>query len=242
VNGDSFISPVVELLREILYDILGLFFPGAALLIILKDTPFQGVHKLVSSLGGFQGGVSITLFVGASYVAGYAIQGFAGWFWVNVVVRIICGKPEKEEGGMRGISPAFWQVAKQLKTSELFRTLRKQAGEHCGISDPDKLSLNEVQNLAYSIAYDRADNAFTFSFRADLANGLFFVFLVGIIATLFQLPNMTWRMWLGTQLVYSVLAFGFGLRAWLYFSIRGRIIYSIGLAALAEDRQRSSRP
>jgi hypothetical protein len=97
--------------------------------------------------------------------------------------------------------------------------------------------LNEVQNLAYSVAWERADNAFTFSFRADLANGLFFVFLIGFVVTLFEYSNMNWKLWLGTLLLYAVLAAGFALRAWTYYSIRGRIIYSIALAALAESRK-----
>ncbi|PYS25571.1 MAG: hypothetical protein DMF72_01315 [Acidobacteria bacterium] len=239
MNGESFISPIVDLFREILYDILGLFFPGASLLLILKDCPFQGVHKLVGLLGGFDNGIHIALFVGASYVTGYAIQGFAGRFWGKIVVPVVCGRRTKDEG-MQGISPAFLQVAKDLNKSELVRRFREQAAAYCEIEDASKLSLNEVQNLAYSIAYERADNAFTFSFRADLANGLFFVFSIGVIVTLFEYWNLNFKLWLGTVLLYSLLAVGFAFRAWTYYSIRGRIIYSIGLAALAEYRRQDA--
>ncbi|HXM51498.1 MAG TPA: hypothetical protein VN956_26890 [Pyrinomonadaceae bacterium] len=277
MDEKSFISPVVDIFRAILYDIVGLFLPGAALLLVLRESSFAVIRHFVEPLTKIENNTKLALFIGASYVAGYAVQGFGGRFWSLIVVRIVNGaktwwrdqklrKPHnrvneeehnphevvqagaaqqlvKGEEGMKGISPAFLQVKSQLESSELFRSLRTQIGEYCDVATPDKLSSNEVQNLAYSVADDRAANAFTFSYRADLSNGMFFVFLVAALETLFAYWRLETKVWLATLVVYGVLAFGFALRAWTYFDIRGRIIYPIGLAVLADYRreQKSSK-
>ncbi len=197
MDEKSFISPVVDIFRAILYDIVGLFLPGAALLLVLRESSFAVIRHFVEPLTKIENNTKLALFIGASYVAGYAVQGFGGRFWSLIVVRIVNGaktwwrdqklrKPHnrvneeehnphevvqagaaqqlvKGEEGMKGISPAFLQVKSQLESSELFRSLRTQIGEYCDVATPDKLSSNEVQNLAYSVADDRAANAFTFS-------------------------------------------------------------------------------
>jgi len=269
VDEKSFISPVVDLFREILYDILGLFAPGAALLLILRSSSFQSIHSSVEPITRVENNTKLALFIGASYVVGYAIQGFAGRIWGLVVVRIVrkakkLGNaikmwwqkrklrksgtasetvqeppkvPIKVEAGMKGISPAFIQVKDQLESSELFRSLRVQIAAYCSVATPDNLSLNEVQNLAYSVAEDRAANAFRFSFRADLSNGMFMVFFIGSIETFFEFWRLQPKVWLVTLFVYIILTIGFALRTWFYLDIRGRIIYSIGLAVLADHRR-----
>ena len=264
MDGESFISPVVDLFREILYDIVGLFVPGAALLLILHTSSFQSIHDLIEPLPRVDSNMRLALFIGASYVTGYAVQGFAGRIWGLAIVRIVtktkqvCGvikrwwkerhlseserQPPavvtaKAEEGMKGISPAFLQVKNQLEQSELFRTLRTQIAEYCGVADAQKLSPNEVQNLAYSVADERAANAFRFSFRADLSNGMFIVFCIGTIEKLAEFWRLPHKVWLATLLIYSTLAIGFAMRTWFYLDIRGRIIYPIGLAVLADYRR-----
>jgi hypothetical protein len=254
VDGESFISPIVDFFREILYDIVGLFVPGAALLLILHASSFRTVHDLVDPLTRVENSTRLALFIGASYVAGYAVQGFAGRFWGLIVVKIVngikglwhClkGKPAAAvavEIGMKGISPAFLQVKNQLESSELFRSLRTQIGEYCKVTDSQQLSLNEVQNLAYSVADERAANAFRFSFRADLSNGMFMAFSIGTILKLAEFWRLDPTVWLITLFIYIVLAIGFAMRTWFYLDIRGRIIYPIGLAVLADHRRESER-
>lgn len=271
MDGESFISPVVDLFREILYDIVGLFVPGAALLLILHTSSFQFIHDLVEPITRVDSNMRLALFIGASYVTGYAVQGFAGRIWGLVIVRIV-GKVKqvcnvlkerwknsgfvrslfsvaawralrrilfgegsvKSEEGMAGISPAFLQVKDQLEKSELFRSLRTQIAEYCGVTAAEKLSPNEVQNLAYSVADERAANAFRFSFRADLSNGMFITFCIGTIEKLAEFWRLPHKVWLATLLIYSTLAIGFAMRTWFYLDIRGRIIYPIGLAVLAD--------
>ncbi len=240
---DSFISPVVDLFREILYDILGLFVPGAALLLVLHNSPFATIRDLVSPIAQYDTGFQVAAFIGVSYVLGYAVQGFAGRFWGILIVKGLnyfnnwktgADREVINEHGMDGISPAFLQVKQGLHDSVLLDTLRVQIGKICGIDNPQKLSINEIQNLCYSLAGDRADDAFAFSFRADLSNGMCLVSVLAIIQTLFAVYNLSWKLWIASLIVYGVLALGFGLRAWTYFNIRGRIIYSIGLAAVSE--------
>jgi hypothetical protein len=266
VDDNSFISSVVDLFREILYDILGLFAPGAALLLVLSYSPFESVRALVGPLTRYDTGIRIALFIGASYVIGYAIQGFAGYFWGRVMVRAIAffkrnrkKLPEPESPpaqpddysppeqvtrddslGIDGISPAFRQVKADLEKSELIQALRQQIAAYCSIESPDKLSLNEIEHMCYAIAGDRADDAFAFSFRADLSNGMFLVSTIAFIQSLLAFSNLSGKFWLLSLFVYAVLAIGFALRAWTYFNIRGRIIYSIGLAAISDEQSKKA--
>lgn len=240
---DSFISPVVDLFREILYDILGLFLPGAALLLILHSSPFETLRNLVAPLTRFDTGIEVVAFIAGSYVVGYSVQGFAGRLWGIVIVRILQAikkplpMPANNEirQGMNGISPAFLQVKGGIEDSELVKTLRTQIATYCGIAKPEDLSINEIQNLCYSLSGDRADDAFAFSFRADLSNGMFLISVLGFFQTLLAYCNLSLRAWFASLFVYSILATGFALRAWTYFNIRGRIIYSIGLASVSDS-------
>lgn len=267
MDDNSFISSVVDLFREILYDILGLFAPGAALLLVLSYSPFESVRAVVGPLTRYDTGIRIAFFIGASYVIGYAIQGFAGHFWGRVMVRAIAffkrnrkkppepeSPPEQEPDyysppeqvthdnslGIDGISPAFRQVKADLEKSELIQALRQQIATYCRVESPDKLSLNEIEHMCYAVAGDRADDAFAFSFRADLSNGMFIVSTIAFIQSLLAVNNLSGKVWLLSLFIYAVLAIGFALRAWTYFNIRGRIIYSIGLAAICDEQSKKT--
>jgi hypothetical protein len=123
----------------------------------------------------------------------------------------------------------------------MFKAARTEIAQYCNIAPAKKLSVNDVQNLAFAIAGNRAVDASRFAFRADLSVGLFFAFAFGAIVTLCEFYKFDWMdRWLIEFFVYSVLALGFALRAWFYFDIRGRIIIPIALAVLAEDKQKAA--
>lgn len=229
---ESTISSVVDLFREILYDILGLFAPGVGLILIIRRSSFRTLQDLVEPISSAGDTKELVLFVGASYVIGYAIQGFAREFWLRVIIR-----PRPDTQGMQGESPSGLQVKDKVINSEVFKAFKQQVKEYCDLSRDADLSANEAQNLAFAIAHDRSSDAFRFSFRADLCNGFLIVFVVGTFITLLEYWNLAFKVWLITLIIYVLLGVGFGLRAWLYFDIRGRIIYFIGLAALAELRK-----
>jgi hypothetical protein len=233
VNDESIISPIVDLFREILYDILGLFLPGAALIYVLTNSPFASVKALAEPLTSLPYDKGMALLIGASYVLGYAIQGLARTLWVWAVIR-----PARDVSrGMKGVSPAGLQVKKDIENSELFQAAKAQLGEYCGIAEPSQLSTNEVQNLAFSVAGDRAADAYNFSFRADLCSGMFLVCGLASLQTAFAVSlYLTWSQWFVTLTAYLILAVCFYLRAKVYFDIRGRIIFAIGLGVLAQGR------
>ena len=234
MDDQSIISPIVDLFREVLYDILGLFLPGAALLYVLLHSHFKTVQALGEPFKALQQGWGWVLLIGVSYLLGYAIQGLARTLWVKFVIR-----PEPDTTpGMKGVSPAGLQVKKNIEQSELYQAAKTQLGEYCKITNPSALSPNEVQNLAFSVSGDRAADAYNFSFRADLCVGMLLVCVIGVLLTLLAVSNYTsWTEWFITLVVYTVLAFCFYLRAWVYFDIRGRIIFAIGLGVLAQARR-----
>src|SRR5881398_2956289 len=86
------IATIVDLLREILYDILGLFLPGAAFLLILKHSSIWVLHSLADAVSRGQDTKQIAIFVGVSYVMGYAIQGVSGTIWIPITK--LTGKPK----------------------------------------------------------------------------------------------------------------------------------------------------
>lgn len=234
MDDDSLISPIVDLFREVLYDILGLFLPGAALIYVLAHTPSATIQSLTNPLLALDQYRGLALFIGASYVLGNAIQGAARTLWVALVIR-----PEADTSfGMKGVSPAGLQVKKDIEQSELFKAAKAQLGSYCGIENSDALSTNEVQNLAFSVSGDRAADAYNFSFRADLCVGMLLVCAIGTLLTIALISlYSSWRQWLVTIGVYVVLSISFFLRAKVYFNIRGRIIFAIGLGVLAAARQ-----
>ena len=274
------IATIVDLLREILYDILGLFLPGAAFLLILKHSSIWVLHSLADAVSKGQDTKQIAIFVGASYVSGYAIQGVSATVWIPIVrffgrlralpgkLRILSAKviarlktppaersdlsaklwqkvkdlfkvPEPAPAEVTGVGPAGLQTKDSVQKSELFKALREQVSEYCKL-DKDKVSVNEVQNLSFSVAGDRSANAFRFSFRADLCAGMFVVFFFGSVITIIESLRASAgrRAFLLTALIYALLSFAFYLRAKFYYNIRGRIIYTIALVVLAELRSK----
>lgn len=235
MNDESIISPIVDLFREILYDILGLFLPGAALIYVVGHSPFEILRVVVQPLSGLHDNKRIALLVGASYVLGYAVQGIARTVWVKVFVR----NPGNDSKGMKGVSPAGLQTKSEVENSEVFNALRTEVGEYCKIPNPSLLSSNEVQNLAFAVAGDRAADAYNFSFRADLCNGMFIVCFLGFFLTALGMSKIaTWQTWFVYLVIYAFLTVAFFLRARFYFNIRGRIIYPIALGVLAELRRK----
>jgi hypothetical protein len=272
------VATIIDLLREILYDILGLFLPGVAFLLILRQSSIWVLHSLAESLSKGESTSQIAIFVGASYVLGYAVQGIAGTFWIPMLnffgklitlpgkLRTLPAKIKALPETLRafpaninqkvknwfsippaetavtevtGVAPAGRQTKDAIQKSELFKALREQLGDYCKLGDPNKLSVNEVQNLAFSVAGDRSANAFRFSFRADLCNGMFVVFSFGAVITIIEYwwrAQADQRRLLLTALIYVLLSIAFYLRAKFYYNIRGRIIYTIALVVLAELR------
>jgi hypothetical protein len=238
VNDESIISPIVDLFREILYDILGLFLPGAALIYVLTHSPFASTQALATPLVNLQNDRGMALLVGASYILGYPIQGLARTLWVKFIIRPV----RDVTVGMKGVSPAGLQVKKDIESSALYQSAKTLLGEYCGIKDATKLTTNEVQNLAFSIAGDRAADAYNFSFRADLCSGMALVCSLASLLTIFAVTLYpTWKQWLVMLAAYVILTYCFYLRAKVYFDIRGRIIFAIGLGVLAEAREKGKK-
>jgi hypothetical protein len=235
MDVESTISSVVDLFREIIYDILGLFTPGAALLIVAGNSAFPALSSLIQPLTRLDSGKGVALFIGTSYVLGYAVQGMARHIWV----KVSGSEKNISEPGTQGVSPAGLQVRAKLIDSDLYKTARTQLGEYCNVDQPDNLSVNDVQNLAFAVAERRAVDASRFAFRADLSVGLMFVCGFGVLLTLFECSKFEWwDRWVIKLAIYAILALGFGLRAWFYFDIRGRITIPIALAVLAERREK----
>src|SRR5438445_6709780 len=154
------IATIVDLLREILYDILGLFLPGAAFLLILRHSSIWVLHNLAESLSKGQNRTQVAIFIGASYVIGYAIQGVSGTIWIPIFTSVENLKTwlrtlkHREKKGdvvpnidtadteVTGVAHGELQTRDKVEKSELFRALRVQLSEFYKL-DQGKVAFNE---------------------------------------------------------------------------------------------------
>jgi hypothetical protein len=234
MDVESTLTSIVDLFREIIYDILGLFIPGAALVVIVANSAFPALNELTEPITKLDGTKGVILFIGTSYVLGYALQGFVREIWA----KVFRSETNVEEAGTKGVSLAGLQVRPKLLNSELFNAARAQLARHCNIEAPEKLSMNDVQNLAFAVASHRSIDASRFAYRADLSVGLALVMTIGVIITFAEFYKFAaLDRWLIKLLIYAVLLVGFGFRAWFYFDIRGRIVIPIALAVLADRKK-----
>ena len=231
------INGFVELLWVLLYDVLGLFLPGAALLTVIQYTALtSNLHSLVSSMFRIQDTRQLALFVGVSYLLGYAIQGV-----VSSISRLFQwwrARRGKEVRKDTGVSVAGSQVRGKVIQTEVYKALQEQLAEYYKM-EKENVDFREVRNLAYSVAGDQAANAYRFVFRAELCFGLAVVAIVGLLLALFQLFSRGY----GWSLLafYLLLALLFFWRGRYYNDIGGRIIFPIGLVALTNLREKKAQ-
>lgn len=169
------VSNFTELVRTILYDVVGLLIPGLfflALLLVLVscwkgNPPFQLIEKAANQS-------KITLEAGllAAYGLGYFIESL--WvlhssFLLGLGQRLLGRQEPKKWPSIFGGANVATQLAKEgYESMPFYMHVRHMLGERAGFPNPDELGFTDVGSLSHSFAGAEADLARQFRFRGDL--------------------------------------------------------------------------
>ncbi|MGO9167143.1 MAG: hypothetical protein ACLP56_09745 [Candidatus Sulfotelmatobacter sp.] len=168
-------SDLADLLRLIMYDIMGLAMPGLVLLFLFFEyaTTTNLAPSLTTRLGS-RSAFDVAVVILIAYMLGYALQAISylhfrlfdevGW---RLMGKSVSGRPSDH-----GVSAASKFTGRYFEKTPFYKLAKAKIVEAAKLVNSDELGFSDVQNLAFSIAGAAADKASVFQFRADICGAL----------------------------------------------------------------------
>lgn len=173
------ISSLADLLKVILYDILGLLIPGLlffALILLLIGywNDSQQTFKLIQKVPDAKNVAFYGILV-AAYALGYVLQSIS-FFHSRLLddfgAQLLRLPRLETDSSSSGTSSSTRFVEKYYSLTSFFKDARKIIGQKAGFTDPAALRFADVSSLAFSFAGEEADVARQFRFRADFCGAI----------------------------------------------------------------------
>jgi hypothetical protein len=247
------LSGLADLLKVILYDILGLLIPGLllfALLLLLagychdSKQPFE----LINHAGNANKIIMYGMLL-AAYALGYLLQSISAFHSTlfDDLGALLLHKPELETPALpSGTSSSTRFVERFYGKTQFYQFAREVIAKEIGLTDPKELRFADVSSLALSFAGEEADLARQFRFRADFCGAISTMSLLGalgITPVLVLNGSYQWRWsFLPALLLLWIIALGVRPQRFLtprLFSLAAAVLLG-GLTLLAHCTRQGS--
>jgi hypothetical protein len=216
-------SDLADLLRLIMYDIMGLAMPGLALLFLLFE--YATTTKLVPTLTALLGNrsafdLAVVILIG--YMLGYALQAvsYLHFRLFDEVGWRLMGKSVHGRSGDHGVSAASRFTGRYFEATPFYRLAKQRITDAAKLVNEEDLTFSDIQNLAFSIAGGAADKASQFQFRADICGALA---TLSLITALALMP--LWEAQ-GTPIPCLWWSVEIGIVLWLAVAVAARLLVS----------------
>lgn len=205
-------SDIVGLLRLIMYDVIGLIFPGAIFLFMIIR--YEGMLASSSELGDMLKmdttiHVSVVIFI--AYIMGYLLQSitYVHFRLFDALGKRLLRKPRFDpRESDPGVSAADKFASSYFAESDFYRQAKAKIANVVGI-DESTLEYADVSSLAFSLAGKEADRARDFRFKADLCGALSTLALINALVFIpflaLSTPGSSWEWYLAPGAIVAAL-------------------------------------
>jgi hypothetical protein len=188
------ISGLTDLLKVILYDILGLIIPGIFLFILLLllisycQNPVQPFGIILQA--AHANGITLYVMIFTAYILGYFLQSvsFLHSKKLDGLGAQLLGLSDPAvDVQATGTSPSTRFVEEHYTKKPFYAVARAIIAQKAGLKEPTGLGFSDVSSLAFSFAREEADVVRQFRFRADFCGA---ISTLALLAALVLIPAL----------------------------------------------------